>query len=345
MGHQEGHRLSRRRFVDVQHRPRVRRFRLTETLMIGYVVRRVAAGVVLALLVTMITFSLLSLSFDGVVRSLLGPAATPETVRDRKAQLGLDRPVLVQYLDWLDNAVRGDLGVSYFTSEPVVQAVTNRLSVTLSIILVALLLTAAVSVTLGVWAASRGGVVDRMAQGVSLFGHLVPHLLLAIVLVTVLAINLKLLPATGFTPPADDPARWAATVTIPVITLVVASIATVTAQVRGAMIDELRKDYIRTLRTRGISGRSILFRHALRNAAGPALTVLSLEFITMFGGALVIEKVFALPGFGSYAFDASLQGDVPIIMGVTLFAVLLVVGVNLVVDLANGWLNPKARVQ
>jgi peptide/nickel transport system permease protein len=109
------------------------------------------------------------------------------------------------------------------------------------------------------------------------------------------------------------------------------------------MIGELRKDYVRTLRTRGIPTRSIVLRHALRNAAGPALTVLSLEFIQMLGGALIIEQIFALPGFGQYAFNASLQGDVPIIMGISLFGVLLVVVVNLVVDLLGGWLNPKAR--
>lgn len=312
--------------------------------MLAYVLRRLGAGAVLALLVTLITFFLLSLSFDSVVRSLLGPSATPETLHARKAQMGLDRPVFVQYLDWLAHAARGDLGVSYFTSEPVVQAVPTRLSVTLSIIVVALILTGLVSVILGVLAASRGGVVDRIAQGASLVGQLVPNMLIAIILVTVLAINLKLLPPTGFTHLTDDPGRWAATITIPVITLTVASIANATAQVRGAMVDELSKDYIRTLRTRGIPSRSILLRHALRNAAGPALTVLSLEFLTMFGGVLILENIFALPGFGTYAFNASLQGDVPIIMGVTLFAVLLIVTVNLVVDLVNGWLNPKARI-
>jgi len=129
-----------------------------------------------------------------------------------------------------------------------------------------------------------------------------------------------------------------------VTALLIASMAGLTAQIRGTMIDELRKDYVRTLRTRGIPTRSIVLRHALRNASGPALTVLSFEFIAMLGGALIIEKVFAIPGFGSYAFDASLQGDVPVIMGITLFAVLLVVVVNLAVDLVNGWLNPKARV-
>lgn len=312
--------------------------------MVLYALRRLAVGSVLAVLVTLITYLLLSVSFDSIVHGMVGPAATPEIVAARRADLGLDQPMLVQYLDWLGQALRGDFGVSFFTSEPVGTAVAGRLAVTLSLVVVALLITAVISVALGVLAATRSGPIDRMAQGLSLIGTMVPSLLLAIVLVYVLAINLKLFPATGYTTFSENPARWAATITIPVIVLVVHGIANLTSQVRGAMIDELGKDYIRTLRTRGISTRSVVLRHALRNAAGPALTVLSLEFVTMLGGALIIENVFALPGFGAFAFNAALQGDVPVIMGITLFAVGLVVAVNLTVDLVNGWLNPKARV-
>lgn len=312
--------------------------------MTAYVLRRIGMGLVLVLLITMITYLLLSTSFDGVASGILGSAATPKSIAAQKAEMGLDRPVFTQYAEWLGHAIRGDFGASFFTAEPVRSAVLARLGVTLSIVLAALLITAVVSVLLGVLAASRGGVVDRIAQGASLVGFLVPNLLIAIAGVYLLAIRLHWLPATGYTPFAEDPWRWAEAITIPVVSLVVPGIANLTAQIRGAMIGELRKDYVRTLRTRGIPTRSVVLRHALRNAASPALTVLSLEFLQMLGGALVIEKVFALPGFGSYAFDASVQGDVPIIMGITLVAVLLVVGVNLLADLANGWLNPKARL-
>ncbi|XVQ07286.1 ABC transporter permease [Spirillospora sp. CA-255316] len=310
--------------------------------MLLYILRRLVAGVVLALLVTLITFLLLSPSFDGVVRTILGPSATPQSVAALKHQLGYDRPLLVQYGDWLGNALTGDFGKSVYTRLPVVDTVTQRLGVTLSIILAAMAVTVVLSVTIGVWAATRGGVVDRIAQGLSLIGYLVPGLLLAILLVVVFAVRLKWLPATGFTSLSEDPVRWARSITIPVIVLAITGIANMAAQVRGAMIDELRKDYVRTLRARGVSHRSIVLKHALRNAAGPALTVLSLEFITMFGGALVVENVFALPGFGSYAFNASLQGDIPVIMGITVFSVALVTLVNLAVDILNGWLNPKA---
>lgn len=312
--------------------------------MIGYILRRLGAGIVLALLVTLITFLLLSTSFEDVAKTILGQSATPEATAALLQANGWDRPVLVQYFDWLAHAVTGDFGKSVYTSLPVAPSVLQRLTVTLSIIVPALIITVIISVALGVWAASRGGVVDRIAQGISLIGYIVPGLLLAIGLVVIFAVQLKWLPATGFTPFAEDPAAWARSIVIPVIVLTIGGVANMSAQVRGRMIDELRRDYVRTLRTRGVSSRAIVFKHALRNAGGPALTVMSLEFIQMFGGALIIENVFALPGYGSFAFNASLQGDFPVIMGITAFGVLLVTVINLITDLANGWLNPKARV-
>ncbi|PXY33348.1 ABC transporter permease [Prauserella endophytica] len=312
--------------------------------MLAYILRRVLTGAVLGVLVTFLTFWLLSFSFDGVVANVLGPAASPSAVAALKADLGLDRPLIVQYLDWLGGVFGGDFGVSFFTSEPVTDAVVSRLGVTLSIVLIALALSVVVSIILGVLAASRAGVIDRVSQGVSLLGLLLPNLLIAIVLVVVFAINLRLLPATGYTPFGESPLRWAASITIPVIVLVINGVSNMSAQIRGTMIGELRKDYVRTLRTRGVPTWSIVYKHALRNAAAPALVVLSLEFIAMFGGALIIENVFALPGFGSFAFNSSIQGDIPVIMGVTVFSVMLVVGVNLLTDLINGWLNPKARI-
>jgi len=312
--------------------------------MFGYILRRLGAGLVLAVLVTFLTFLLLSTSFEDVARTILGQSATPETVSALMASKGWDQSVFVQYFEWLGHAVTGDFGSSVYTSQDVGPAVMQRLTVTLSLIIPALAITAVVSTTLGVWAASRGGAVDRVAQIISLIGYIIPGLLLAIGLVVILAVKLEWLPATGFTQLADSPSGWARSITIPVIVLVIGGVANMSAQIRGRMIDELRKDYIRTLRTRGASSSSLVIKHALRNAAGPALTVLSLEFIQMFGGALIIENVFALPGYGSYAFNASLQGDIPVIMGITAFGVLLVTAVNLLTDMANGWLNPKARV-
>ncbi len=311
--------------------------------MISYITKRLATGVLLALLVTFIVFLLLSTSYDDVARSILGQSATEENTAALIAANGWDRPVLVQYFDWLFSALRGDFGTSVYTSLPVGPSVLQRLVVTLSLIVPALLITAVISTSLGVWAAARGGVADRVAQAVSLVGYIVPPLLLAIGLVVIFAVQLKWLPATGYTPLPEDPAAWLRSITIPVIVLTIGGVANMASQVRGRMIDELRRDYVRTLRTRGVSTKSIVVKHALRNAGSPALTVMSLEFIQMFGAALIIENVFALPGYGSFAFNASLQGDIPVILGITAFGVALVTIVNLATDLVNGWLNPKAR--
>jgi peptide/nickel transport system permease protein len=313
--------------------------------MLAYIARRLGFGLILALLVTMITYALLSLSFATTTKALAGGLnASPQTVEALTVRLGFDRPLYVQYLDWLSHAVRGDFGRSLFTGEEVVSALGTRLIVTLSLVLVALALTVAISVALGVAAASRGGAVDRGVQILILLGYVFPGLLLAIGLVYLLAVNLQWLPATGYTSFAVDPGKWARSIAIPVIVLTIGGTANLTSQIRGAMIDELRKDYVRTLRTRGLSTRALTLKHALRNAGGPALTVLSLEFIGMLGGALIIEKVFALPGFGTYSYGASVRGDIPVILALSAFGVILVVGINLITDLLQGWLNPKARV-
>ncbi|WP_461172751.1 ABC transporter permease [Arthrobacter sp. Z1-9] len=312
--------------------------------MLGYATRRILTGVILIILVSAITFWLLSFSFDSVIANRLGPAANAETVAALRADLGLDRSVPVLYFEWLGQVVTGDLGASFYTGEPVASAVAGRMAVTLSVILPALVISVAIAVVLGVIAAARGGWIDKVLQGIMLSGNLIPGLLVAILLVSLLSVTLGWLPAGGYTPPQKDTAAWARSITIPVIVLCLGGAANIATQVRGTMIDELRKDYVRTLRTRGVGTKALVLRHALRNAAGPALTVVGLEFSTMFFGALVIEQVFALPGVGLYSFNASLQGDFPVIMGLVIFTVGLTVSINLLTDLANGWLNPKARL-
>jgi peptide/nickel transport system permease protein len=309
-----------------------------------YVLRRLATGVVLAILVTFITFLLLSTSFRDMVSTLLGPDATPASVTGRLHDLGYDRPLVVQYVDWLGHAVRGDLGTSLFTSQAVAPAVLSHMVVTMSIVLPGLVIALILSVILGVWAASRSGAPDRIAQGISLVGHVVPALLTAIVLVVVFAVEFKIFPATGYVQFGDSPVGWLRSTTLPVAVLVIAGMASITAQIRGSMIDELGKDYVRTLRTAGLPSWSIVLKHALRNAGSPALTVTSLQFIQLFSYSVIIENVFALPGFGAFAFTSSQNIDVPVIMGVTIVSVVLVTVVNLIADIVNGYLNPKARL-
>ena len=311
--------------------------------MIPYILRRLGAGLILIFVVTGITFFMTYGANLPIARNILGPSASAEQVAALNAKLGLDQPIFEQYFNWLAGVFRGDLGTSYFTNEPITQALASRLPVTLSVVILASVIVIALSLVLGVAAAARGGAVDGVLQGVSIVAFVFPGLVLAIVLVYVFAIVLGWVPAVGFVPFTDSASGWFASVILPAIVLAIAGIASLASQIRGAMVDQLSRDYVRTLRTRGVSERSILLKHALRNAAAPGLTVFSLEFIGMFGGALFIEKIFALPGFGTYAFNSAMQGDLPAMLGVTLVGVGLVVIVNLLVDLLNGWLNPKVR--
>jgi len=312
--------------------------------MITFLLRRVASGVVLVFAVATITFLLMSLSGGSPARNILGEGATDEQVAAKAAELGLDLPLWERYWNWLTGAVTGDFGSSWFTNEPVMTSLANKFPVTLSIVTVAILVTAILATVLGITAAVQRGWIDRFVQVFAVIGFALPNFWVALVLVTIFAVNLRLLPATGFTPIATDPSKWALGLVLPVAALVIGTIASTAQQVRGATIDILERDFVRTLRARGIAKSSLLFRHVLRNAATPALTVLSLQFVGLLGGAIIIEKVFALPGIGSLAVAATTQGDLPQILGLVVVMVVLVVIVNLLIDLATGWLNPKARV-
>jgi len=312
--------------------------------VITFILRRLISGVVLIVVVTGVTFFLTHAASIPVAHNLLGPTASPAQVAHLNHQLGLDRPVVVQYFSWVAEAVRGNFGSSYFSSQPVGEALADRLPVTLSVVLVSLLITLVISVVLGVLAASKRGPLDFVIQAISTLSFVFPGIIIGIALVFVFSIWLHLLPAVGYTKFQDSPAGWFGSIILPAIVLAIGGIASLSAQIRGSLIDELSRDYVRTLRSRGISERSILYKHALRNASGPAFTTFSLLFISLFGAALFVEKIFALPGYGFYAFTATVQGDLPVMLGVTLFSVILVVIVNLIVDLISGWLNPKARI-
>lgn len=313
--------------------------------MFGFVLRRIGSGIVLVLVITAVTFVLLRATGQDVARGIVGQTATADQVATKRAELGLDQPVVEQFGKWLEHAARGDFGSSWYSGEPVTSALANRLPVTLSIVLGGLLLSALLSVLLGVAAAVRGGWVDRLVQVIAVVGFAIPSFLVALVLAYYLAVKWQLLPATGYTAFAASPADWLTSIILPSVALAVGAMAATAQQIRGSMVDIMRMDFVRTLRSRGISSRSLLYRHALRNAAPAGLTVLSLQFIGMVGGAVVVEKVFGLNGIGSLANSAASQGDAPQLLGVVVVMVAIVVLVNLLMDVALGWLNPKVRVQ
>ncbi|MFE5162205.1 ABC transporter permease [Streptomyces sp. NPDC056697] len=313
--------------------------------MLTFLVRRVAAGLVLLYVLATTAFAMMSLTGTDAARNIAGNMATPPQIAAKKHELGLDRLWIAQYVQWLSHAVRGDFGTSWFGGDSVSESLVLKAPVSLSIVVGGLLLATVLSVVLGVAAAVRRGRLDRVVQATAIVGYAVPSFLMALMLSATLAVELRWLPATGYVPLADSPSGWLQSITLPAVSLAIGAIAATAQQVRGSVIDVLRQDFVRTLRSRGMSERRVLFRHVLRNAAPPALTVLSLQFISLVGGAVVIEKVFGLPGVGSAAVTATVNGDTPLVMGVVVYLVLIVVAVNLLVDLAYGWLNPKVRVR
>jgi peptide/nickel transport system permease protein len=312
--------------------------------VLRFVLRRLAAGVVLIVVITAATFFLLHAAGGNIARRVLGQEATAATVAQKTHELGLDRPVLSQFGDWLSHAVHGDFGTSWFTSQPVSQAITTRLQVTLELVIGATVVSGLVAVALGVLAATRRGWIDRLVQLLAVLGFAIPNFLVALALVTVFAIQLKLFKPTGYTGLTDDPAGWLSTMTLPIIALSIGSIAGVAQQIRGSMIDALDRDYVRTLRSRGLPESRVVYKHVLRNAGGPGLAMLAVQFVGLLGGAVIIEQIFAIPGIGQVSVGATSQGDVPLVMGLVLVTALVVVTVNLVVDLLQGFLNPKVRL-
>ncbi|WP_432025075.1 ABC transporter permease [Streptomyces parvus] len=312
--------------------------------MLNFIARRIAAGALLLLVISLLSYLLLSIPALDVGRQLLGQGADQAAVDAKNASLGLDRPVLVQYGDWLAHAVRGDLGTSWFTSEDVATTVSARLPVTASLMVGVTLVATVVSFLLGVWAGVRRGTVDRFVQVLGVVGYALPGFLVTLVIVLVFAVNLNWFPAIGYTPFTASPSGWLSTIALPVLSLSVASVAGVSQQVRGAVIDVLRQDYVRTLRARGLPMSRIVFRHVLRNASAPALSVLGMQFVGLLGGAVLVEQIFGLPGIGSMTVTYTTRGDIPVIMALVRLTVVGVVLINLLVDVMIGWLNPKARV-
>ncbi|MGJ9372626.1 ABC transporter permease [Nesterenkonia sp. CF4.4] len=312
--------------------------------MLSFILRRIATGVLTLLGICVLAFCLLYLSAGNTARNMVGQTASQDLVDRQAAELGLDRPLIVQFQEWAFSALQGDLGRSWFTGQPVAEAILTRLPVTLSLTIGAVVLGGIISVVLGAVAASRRGRLDRAVQVTSVTFAAIPNFLFALFLVVVFAITLGLVPATGYIRPEESVVGWLSTIALPVIALSLGAIAAVTQQVRGSMIDTLRLDYVRTLRARGLPYRRVVYRHVLRNAAGPALSTLGLQFVVIFGGAVVVEQVFAIPGVGQTAITATSQGDVPLVMGVVIVTAAIVVAVNIAVDMIQAWLNPKVRL-
>jgi peptide/nickel transport system permease protein len=312
--------------------------------MTGLIGRRLALSLPLLLIVPTVTFLLAALIPGDIARTILGADATRAQYEQLRQSLGLNEPLLTRYLAWLGSALHGNLGTSLFWQQPVTSLLDSRLQVTLSLVIGSTAVAAVVGVGLGVMAALRAGAPGKIVDAIALTGLAVPNFFLGLLLITWFAVTLRLFPATGYVPVSQSPAGWLASIALPVITLAVPGIAVIAKQTRDAMREALDRPFIRTLRAAGVPGRSIIGKHALRNAAIPVVTVTGLIFIGSLSGTVLVEMVFALPGLGGLVVQATTQHDLPLIQGVAVYFTVAVIVVNLLVDLTYSWLDPRVRV-
>jgi peptide/nickel transport system permease protein len=316
---------------------------LGRNVVVRVVVRRLLLAVPLLFVVSATSFLLLALAPGDAANQILGAHGTPDQYAALRRALGLDLPVYEQYWHWLHHALTGDLGTSIVSGAAVAPSIADRLPVTAALIAGALLVSVAFGLGLGVLSAVRGGRVGRVAATLSLVGYSLPAFWVGAELIVLFAVKLQWFPATGYVPFGQSPLDWLRSLVLPVSALSLYGIAAVARQAREAMLGVLASEHIRMAHANGIPIRSIVFRHALRNASVPVVTVLGVVAVGLLGGTVFVESVFALPGLGSLVVNGSLQGDIPVVQGVAVFFTLIVVLVNLAIDLAYTWLDPRIR--
>ena len=312
--------------------------------MFFYAVRRILATIPVMAVVALFVFSLLYLSPGDPAEIIAGDQARPEDVQRVRTSLGLDRPLITQFGDWAWRVVRGDLGKSIFTDQPVSMMIGQRVEATLSLMVLTLALSILVAVPMGVLAAwKHGTVIDTAVIVIAVLAASVPVFVIGYVLAYAFGLELDWFPVQGYTPIREGVAPWLRNLALPVIALGSAYIALIARITRASMLEVLNQDFIRTARAKGMAQSPILFVHALKNAAVPIVTVIGLGVAGLIGGAVVTESVFAMPGIGRLVADAILRRDYPVIQGVVLIFSFVYVLVNLGVDLTYALLDPRIR--
>ena len=311
-------------------------FRLTVSRLLGIIPVLVLAAT--------LTFSLMHLGSSDPAAAIVGESGTQEQIDTMRTQLGLDKPFVTQYADWVKGAVHGDLGDSYFTNQPVSGLLWDALPVTVSLMVGGIVVAILIGIPAGVWSATRAGrVSDRAMSGVVTIGLATPSFWLAMMLIWAFALRLDWFPAIGYVPLTDDPLGWLQSIALPSLALGCVAAASVARQTRSSLIGVLQLDYIRTALAKGLSRRQVIVHHALKNASSPVLTILAFQVSALLGGAVVVERLFVLPGLGTVAVNAVTQHDLPVVLGVVVVAVIIVVFVNLLLDISYALVNPKIR--
>lgn len=312
--------------------------------MIRYIARRLIETVPVIIFMSMLVFSLMFFLPGDPVLGMLGPGIDldGDAVAALRADLNLDQPVPVQYVTWVGNLLQGDLGRSAATKQPVAESLITRLPVTAYLAGYAMTIMVLVSVPLGIVAAvNRGKAMDLVASGISVLGLAVPGFWLAILMVMLFSVKLGWLPSSGYVSPLESPLGSLRSMLLPAIAMAAGGAGTLTRQIRSSLLEVLQDDYIRTARAKGLRGQTVIYRHAMRNALIPAVTVLGLSMGHLLGGSLIIESIFLIPGVGSLLVQAIFTRDFPVVQAGTLVVAVLVVLINLGVDVLYGILDPR----
>lgn len=312
--------------------------------MTGYIVRRLLALLPVLLIVATVGFFLIYLTPGDPAAVMLGPDATSDDLENLRHLMGLDRPMAVQLALWYGRTLRGDLGYSIFLQRPVLQAIIERIEPTLLLTTMSLLIAIAIGVPAGVVAAVRRNTwLDQISMGIALFGVSVPNFWLGLNLILFFSVYLGLFPVAGYVPLDQSLHGALRSLTLPAVTLGISASALIARMTRSSMLEVLGQDYVRTARAKGNVERRVIFRHALRNAMIPTVTVIGLALGGLLAGAIVTETVFALPGVGRLVISSVLRRDYPVVQGVLMFLAAIYVFVNLLIDVLYVYLDPRVK--
>lgn len=311
--------------------------------MVGYILKRVLAAIPVMGFVALIVFLLLRLSGDPAA-ALAGDAATPEVVERIRNQLGLNDPLYVQFFRWIGEMLRGDFGTSLLSNTPVTTMIAQRMEPTISLALTTITLSVIIAVPLGVLAAwKQGTLIDRSVMLISVIGFSVPIFVIGYLMVAFFAMELRWFPTQGFRSISRGLQPFLERITLPTLTLTLLYVALIARITRTSMLEILNDDYIRTARAKGLPEHKVLLRHALRNCSVPIITIIGIGFALIISGVVVTETVFNLPGLGRLTVDAVLARDYPVIQAVILLSSLIYVVINLLIDIAYVFLDPRIR--
>ncbi|WP_236629136.1 ABC transporter permease [Sulfitobacter sp. HI0076] len=320
---------------------------LSETFqMLSFILRRLVIAIPTIILISVFVFTLQKLLPGDPVLAMAGEERDPQVLEFLREKYRLNDPIPVQYFTWIGNALTGDLGISLRTNQPVLELIGEKLPVTIQLATMAMIFALLIGVPAGIFSAvKKGTVTDYVANVVALSGLSIPNFWLGIMLILLVSVKWKLLPASGYVPLSEDPIRSITVMIMPAFVLGTALAATLMRHTRSAMLSVLSSDYVRTARAKGLVERKVILKHAFRNALTPIVTLTALLFGELIAGAVLTEQIFTIPGFGKLVVDAVFNRDYAVVQGIVLVTAVGFIFMNLLADVAYVLLNPRLRKQ